>query len=71
MELRRRIFILLAIVLSDVMCAEVAYEYRAMECGIAHMGCSAPPDVAFLYAIPFLIGIAVCLAMAWRLGRKK
>ena len=67
----RRLFILLAVLLSDAMCAVVAYNYRAMECCAAHMGCSAPPDVAFLYAMPFLTGIVICLALAWRAGRKK
>jgi TRAP-type C4-dicarboxylate transport system permease small subunit len=58
------IFILLAIILSDVMCAVVAYNYCTMEWGIRYAGYSAPASVAFLYAIPFGIGIIVCIIIA-------
>lgn len=47
-----------AILLSDLMCAHVAYLYRSMLCGIEHMGYSAPANTAFLFAIPYLLGIA-------------
>ena len=39
-------FAALAILLSDVMCAVVAYLYRDMLCGIAHDCYSAPAGVA-------------------------
>lgn len=58
------IFVLLAIILSDVMCAVVAYNYCTMEWGIRYAGYSAPAWVAFLYAIPFGIGIIVCVIIA-------
>ena len=58
------IFILLAIILSDIMCAVVAYNYCTMEWGIRYAGYSAPASVAFLYAIPFGIGIIVCIIIA-------
>ena len=48
-----------SIALSDLMCAHVAYVYRDIVCGTAHLGYSAPPSFAFLYAIPYLFGIAV------------
>lgn len=57
--------IALAILLSDAMCAVVAWSYRDMLCGIQHSCYSAPASVAFLYLIPFLLGIAVCVALAW------
>lgn len=60
----------LAVLLSDVMCFVTAYMYREMLCGIRHMGYSAPPGVAFLYAIPFLIVIVVCTAVGIVLLRK-
>lgn len=54
----------LAILLSDIMCAVVSYNYCAMQwCG-RYAGCSAPPSIAFLLAIPYAIGIAVCVALA-------
>ena len=56
------VFAALAVLLSDVMCAVVAYLYRDMLCGIAHDCYSAPAGVAFLYAIPFAAGIIICAA---------
>ena len=63
------VFMILAVLLSDLMCASVAYCYRDMLCGIAHSGFSAPAGIAFLLLIPFAIGIAICIALAvvfWR-----
>lgn len=54
----------IAVLLSDAMCAVVAYAYRDMRCGIEHLGCSAPASVAFLYAIPFALAIALCAVLA-------
>lgn len=59
------LFTALAIVLSDMMCFVVAYNYRGMLCGIEHAGYSAPASTAFLYAIPFVVGIAVCAVVAY------
>jgi len=58
------VFAILAVLLSDVMCAVVAYSYCNMQWGIKYMGFSAPAGAAFLYAIPFCIGIAVCAALS-------
>lgn len=58
------LFVLLAILLSDAMCAVVAYNYRAMLCEIEHGFTSSPASVAFLFAIPFAIGIFLCAALA-------
>ena len=58
------LFTALAILLSNIMCAVVAYSYRDMLCCIKHYGCSAPAYVAFVYAIPFLVGIIVCVVLA-------
>ena len=49
----------IAVLLSDIMCAHVAYVYQDIVCGTEHLGYSAPPSLAFLYAIPYLLGIAV------------
>ena len=64
------LFTALAIVLSDIMCFVVAYNYRDMLCGIEHAGYSAPASTAFLYAIPFVVGIIVCAALAIRFPKK-
>ena len=66
----RNIFIALAVILSDVMCAVVAYNYCAMQWGAKYTGYSAPASVAFLYAIPYGIGIVVCIVVAMVLRKK-
>lgn len=64
------LFAALAIVLSDIMCFVVAYNYRDMLCGIKHAGYSAPASTAFLYTIPFVVGIIVCAVLAIRFRKK-
>ena len=64
------IFVALAILLSDVMCAVVAYNFFKMQWGIRYAGFSAPVWVAFLYGIPFAIGIAVCVIVAVMLKKR-
>ena len=58
------LFGIIALLLSSVMFAFVGYKYRDMLCSIQHGGASAPATVAFLYAIPFLLGIALCVILA-------
>ena len=58
------IFIILAILLSDVMCAVVAYNFGILYLGGKYGMYSAPTWVAFLYGIPFAIGIVVCVIVA-------
>lgn len=60
----------LALVLSHTMCAVVAYAYREMLCSIAHGLCSAPAGVAFVYLIPFGIGIALCTGLGLYFRKK-
>lgn len=64
------IFGLLAIILTNVMCAVVGYNYATMLCGIKHMGFSAPANTAFLLAIPYLIGVVMCIVIALVLRKK-
>lgn len=64
------LFIILAILLSNVMCAVVAYNYRDMLCGIKHLGYSAPAYVAIFTAIPFAVGILICLIAAYICHKK-
>lgn len=64
------VFALLAVLLSDIMCAVVAYNYRDILCGIEHAGYSAPAGTAFLWAIPYLIGIVICVVMAISFRKK-
>ena len=60
----------LAIILSCVTCAVVAYSYRGILCDIEHAGFSAPASIAFLYAIPFMVCIIVCAGLAIRFYKK-
>ena len=60
----RNLFIVLSLLLSHAMCVMLAYQYRDMQCGIAHMGYSTSAGVVFFYAIPFIMGIMVCVALA-------
>lgn len=60
----RWLFIGLAILLSYMMCAVVAFHYGKMLWGIENAGYSAPASTAFLWGIPFIIGIVVCILMA-------
>lgn len=59
------IFMILAILLSNVMCATVAYNYCNMQWGIQYCGYSAPASAAFLLIIPYTVGIAICAILAW------
>ena len=58
------LFLILAVLLSDVMCAVVAYNYCDMMWGIKYAGYSAPVSTAFSVAIPFAIAIVVCVVIA-------
>lgn len=64
------LFYALAIILSNVMCAVVAYNFCDMQWGIRYAGYSAPEWVALLTAIPYGMGIAVCIAVAAILRKK-
>lgn len=52
---------LLATLISNIMCATVAYKYCEIQWMIEYRGFSAPASLAFFEAIPFLICILVCL----------
>lgn len=64
------IFGFLAILLTNVMCASVAFHYARMLCGISHLGYSAPACVALLGAVPYLIGVGVCVIVALKLKKQ-
>ncbi len=58
------IFGVLAVLLSDIMCAVVAYNYCSLLWGNQHAGYGAPASTAFVYAIPYAIGIIVSVVLA-------
>lgn len=61
------VFAVAAALLLVIMAAVVAHEYFALA---ACNACSAPPETAFLLAIPFAIGAALCIVLAVVLKRK-
>lgn len=58
------VFGILAVLLSDVMCAVTAYGYCNLLWGGRYAGYSAPPSTAFAYAVPFAIGIVMSVVLA-------
>ncbi|MCM1267131.1 MAG: hypothetical protein NC302_04425 [Bacteroidales bacterium] len=64
MKILSTIFGLLAILLSDIMCAVVAYNYCELLWGSQYAGYSAPTSTAFVLAIPYVIGIVACVVLA-------
>lgn len=65
------IFTGLALILSHLMCIVVASNYTSMLCGIEHKGFSAPASTAFIYAVPFVVGIVICVLLAFFFKKKK
>ena len=64
------VFLVLAILLSDIMCAVTAYCYCDMQWSAKYSLTSAPASVAFLLLIPYSAAIALCLVLAWFFHRK-
>ena len=58
------LFTSLAILLSNVMCATVAYNYCCKQYEILYAGYIAPAIVAFLFGLPYAIGIISCAILA-------
>lgn len=63
-------FSALAVLLSDVMCAAVAYNYCALQWGGRYECWSAPANTAFLLCIPYGIGIIICVILAFFFHKK-
>ncbi len=69
MKTWRRAWIALAILLSNLMCATVAYRYCDMRWGIQYAGYSAPAHTAFFWILPYGVAIAMCIVLARRFGK--
>ena len=57
-------FIIIALIISHIMCIHVAYAYSNMLWGIEYAGYSAPANVAFFLIIPYMIGVIIALVIA-------
>ncbi len=64
------VFWVLAVLLSDIMCAVTAYNYCDLQWGGKYAGYSAPASTAYIYAIPFALGIIVSIVLAIVCGKK-
>jgi hypothetical protein len=64
MKIAAYILSAMAVLISDIGFATVAYQYRDMLCGIEHAGYSAPTSITFLYAIPFAAATVACIGLA-------
>ncbi len=64
------LFAVLAILLCDVMCTVTAYAWCEMEWSARYLGASAPPEVSLINAIPYLLGIILCVILAFVFARK-
>ena len=69
-KILEHVFAAAAIILSDIMCMAVGYEYSALEWGRRYGLNSAPPYIAFLYAVPFVVGIVICVILSLVFRRK-
>lgn len=58
------LFKIIAVLLSDIMCIVVSYAYCDMKWGAKYGLYSAPAELAFVYIIPFAVGIIACLVLA-------
>lgn len=58
------LFGVLAILLTNIMCSVIGFNYGKMVWGIENAGYSAPASTALLLGIPYLIGIIVCVVLA-------
>lgn len=54
-------FFIASVLLFGAMCATVAFCYARAICAMEHQFTSAPPEIAFLLLIPFVMGIAICV----------
>lgn len=70
MKILSNVFGLLAVLLSDIMCAVVAYNYCALLWGGQYAGYSAPASTAFILAVPYAAGIVLCVVLAVIFRRK-
>ena len=64
------IFFALSVLISNIMCAVVSFQYCDMLYGIEYKGYSAPAEIAFLNAIPFVFCIVLCLLVSLVFYRK-
>lgn len=58
-----KVLLIITLILSHSMCAVVTYNYCKFQYGSKYEGWSVSPVISFVLAIPYLIGILVCVIL--------
>ena len=58
-----KIIKIIAYIFSYMMVTVVAFNYGYMYYAVKFDGASAPPSVSFIFAVPFIIAILVCVVL--------
>lgn len=69
-KILRNIMLIIAVIVSNIMSADIAYRYCDMLWGIKYAGYSAPVNIVFWLVIPYVAIILLCIALAWKFNRK-
>jgi len=62
---KAQICLVLAFIISNINTEFTVYNYRGMQCGIEHLGFSAPASTAILFGIPGYIIVLIFLISAY------
>lgn len=71
MDKKAKIAYVIAVLLGDAMCITVTHEYCELSYWAAFKGYSAPPYAAFMWVLPYMFCIAICLVLAEKFAKKK
>lgn len=66
-----KLLIISILILSGIMCSVISYNWASMECGIRHLGYSAPAYVALYAGIPYFVALWCCIIFAILIGKNK
>lgn len=61
---------IIAYLFSYMMVTVVAFNYGYMYYAVKFDGASAPPSVSFIFAVPFIIAILVCIVLIKVINKK-
>lgn len=65
-----RLPIILTLILSNIMCAVIGYNWAFMECGIHYRGYSAPVYTALFSGLPYFIVLLCCIIFTITLRKR-
>ena len=67
---KHRLYKLLIISIS-ILSSVISYNWASMECGIRHLGYSAPAYVALFSGVPYFVALLCCIIFAILIGKNK